>query len=120
MVIVMTIDNGNMFPLARMERECPQSGRGRGQEIVSLFMFITIASRWFLWSSVFIKSPRIGFANSGLGGGVSSVSEIADAGKPYAPWAHRLPTKIKYIKRLENLFLRRMFFVCKDNVYSQT
>ena len=40
--IVMAIDNGTMFPLARMERGCPQSGRGRGQEIISLFMFITI------------------------------------------------------------------------------
>ena len=26
--IVMAIDNGTMFPLARMERGCPQSGRG--------------------------------------------------------------------------------------------
>ena len=34
-VIVMAIVNGTMIPLARMERRCPQSGRGRGQEIVS-------------------------------------------------------------------------------------
>ena len=34
-VIVMAIVNGTMIPLARMERGCPQSGRGRGQEIVS-------------------------------------------------------------------------------------
>ena len=31
----MAIDNGTMIPLARMERGCPQSGRGRGREIVS-------------------------------------------------------------------------------------
>ena len=31
----MAIVNGTMIPLARMERGCPQSGRGRGQEIVS-------------------------------------------------------------------------------------
>ena len=27
----MSIINGTMIPLARMERGCPQSGRGRGQ-----------------------------------------------------------------------------------------
>ena len=30
-VIVVAIVNGIMIPLARMERGCPQSGRGRGQ-----------------------------------------------------------------------------------------
>ena len=34
-VIVMAIVNGTMIPLPRMEKGCPQSGRGRGQEIVS-------------------------------------------------------------------------------------
>ena len=31
-LIVMAIDNGTMIPLARMERGCPQSGRGRGHQ----------------------------------------------------------------------------------------
>ena len=36
----MAIVNGTMIPLARMERGCPQSGRGRGQEIVSFGGYI--------------------------------------------------------------------------------